>query len=111
MSKPDVSFYNLAWRWHFYAGLFVAPFMILLSLTGIIYLFKPQLDNLMYSDLLNVAPAEHRLTADVLQQRVLSNYPHATVGKYFPPISTEGSARATACRFFVASWVPRMSPR
>mgnify|MGYP003608572640 CR=1 FL=1 len=50
MSKP--SFYNLAWpglawRWHFYAGLFVIPFMILLSLTGIVYLFKPQLDQLM----------------------------------------------------------------
>lgn len=43
MSQPTPSFYNLAWRWHFYAGLFVAPFMILLALTGIIYLFKPQL--------------------------------------------------------------------
>lgn len=38
MSKPNVSFYNLAWRWHFYAGLFVAPFMIMLSLTGMVYL-------------------------------------------------------------------------
>ena len=64
MSKPNVSFYNLAWRWHFYAGLFVAPFMILLSLTGIIYLFKPQLDSLMYSDLLTVTPAHHQLSAD-----------------------------------------------
>ena len=52
MSKP--SFYNLAWRWHFYAGLFVIPFMILLSLTGIVYLFKPQLDQLMYPELLSV---------------------------------------------------------
>lgn len=93
MSKPDVSFYNLAWRWHFYAGLFVAPFMILLSLTGIIYLFKPQLDNLMYHDLLSVAPAEHRLTADELQQRVKSAYPQAAIGKYFPPLNAEGSAQ------------------
>ncbi|RMP25082.1 putative Membrane protein [Pseudomonas syringae pv. delphinii] len=93
VSKPVVSFYNLAWRWHFYAGLFVAPFMILLSLTGIIYLFKPQLDNMMYSDLLNVAPAEHRLSADELQQRVLNTYPQATIGKYFPPTSASGSAQ------------------
>ena len=28
---PNISFYNLAWRWHFYAGLFVIPFLILLS--------------------------------------------------------------------------------
>ncbi|RMU85631.1 hypothetical protein ALP22_05555, partial [Pseudomonas coronafaciens pv. porri] len=79
VSKPAVSFYNLAWRWHFYAGLFVAPFMILLSLTGIIYLFKPQLDNLMYSDLLYVTPTEHRLAADELQQRVLSTYPQTAI--------------------------------
>ena len=32
------------WRWHFYAGLFVMPFVVLLSLTGAIYLFKPQID-------------------------------------------------------------------
>ncbi|MCV4284272.1 PepSY-associated TM helix domain-containing protein [Pseudomonas capsici] len=93
MSQRKVSFYNLAWRWHFYAGLFVAPFMILLALTGIIYLFKPQLDQLMYSDLLTVKPAHHRISADELQQRVLTRYPQAAVGKYFPPVSAEGSAQ------------------
>jgi uncharacterized iron-regulated membrane protein len=60
MSKPNASFYNLAWRWHFYAGLFVAPFMILLAITGIIYLFKPQLDPLMYRDLMVVEAGHHR---------------------------------------------------
>lgn len=93
MSKPPVSFYNLAWRWHFYAGLFVAPFMIMLSLTGIIYLFKPQLDDLMYSDLLHVTPSHHQLSAEQLQQRVLSSYPQAAVSKYFPPLNAEGSAQ------------------
>lgn len=33
--------YRTIWRWHFYAGIFVIPFVILLSLTGAIYLFKP----------------------------------------------------------------------
>lgn len=95
MTKPVPSFYNLAWRWHFYAGLFVAPFMILLSLTGIIYLFKPQLDNLMYSDLLSVAPAHHTLSADELQQRVLNRYPQAAISQYVPPVSAERSAQFT----------------
>jgi uncharacterized iron-regulated membrane protein len=93
MSKPNVSFYNLAWRWHFYAGLFVAPFMILLALTGIIYLFKPQLDALMYSDLLTVKPAHHLLSADDLQKRVLTSFPQAQVSKYLPPLNAEGSAQ------------------
>jgi len=93
MSQSPVSFYNLAWRWHFYAGLFVAPFMILLSLTGMIYLFKPQLDTLMYSDLLTVKPGHHLLSADAQQQRVQAAYPQAHIGKYLPPLNAEGSAQ------------------
>ena len=38
---PD---YRAIWRWHFYASLFCMPMVILLSLTGAIYLFKPQID-------------------------------------------------------------------
>jgi uncharacterized iron-regulated membrane protein len=34
----------MIWRWHFYAGLFVLPFILVLSVTGSIYLFKPQMD-------------------------------------------------------------------
>ncbi|GGB48259.1 membrane protein [Roseibium aquae] len=32
-------FYRAAWRWHFYAGLFVAPFFILLAVTGMMMMF------------------------------------------------------------------------
>ncbi|MEA9977588.1 MULTISPECIES: PepSY domain-containing protein [unclassified Pseudomonas] len=93
MTQTKVSFYNLAWRWHFYAGLFVAPFMILLSLTGIIYLFKPQLDNVMYSDLLYVTPGQQLLSADAQQQRVQAAFPQAPVSKYLPPLNAQGSAQ------------------
>jgi uncharacterized iron-regulated membrane protein len=33
--------YRTIWRWHFYAGVFCIPFVILLSVSGAIYLFKP----------------------------------------------------------------------
>ena len=36
--------YPTIWRWHFYAGLFVLPFILVLSITGSIYLFKPQIE-------------------------------------------------------------------
>jgi uncharacterized iron-regulated membrane protein len=36
--------YRTIWRWHFYAGVFVVPMVLLLALTGAVYLFKPQLD-------------------------------------------------------------------
>src|SRR6188768_3638722 len=40
----DGRLYRTIWRWHFYAGLFVVPMVLVLALTGSIYLFKPQLD-------------------------------------------------------------------
>ncbi|MGL5008680.1 MAG: PepSY-associated TM helix domain-containing protein, partial [Paracoccaceae bacterium] len=37
-ARPD-SFYFTAWRWHFYAGIYVAPFLIMLALTGLVMLW------------------------------------------------------------------------
>ena len=36
--------YRTVWRWHFYAGLFVMPMVVILALTGAVYLFKPQVE-------------------------------------------------------------------
>ena len=36
--------YAAIWRWHFYAGLFCIPFVLWLSITGSIYLFRPQIE-------------------------------------------------------------------
>ena len=43
-TAPRAALYRVVWRWHFYAGLLVVPFILFLSVTGAIYLFKPQLD-------------------------------------------------------------------
>lgn len=93
MPKSTVSFYNLAWRWHFYAGLFVIPFMIMLAVTGSIYLFKPQLDNLLYSDLMQVRPSTRALTADQQLEKVRQAYPQAAVSQYLPPADAGRSAQ------------------
>ena len=93
MSRPTPSFYSLAWRWHFYAGLFVAPFMILLALTGIIYLFKPQLDPMLYGHLLNVTPTHHSLSADEQLSRVQASYPQGHISQYLPPVNPERSGQ------------------
>ncbi|MBX3592838.1 PepSY domain-containing protein [Sphingomonas sp.] len=44
MKREEGRIYRAIWRWHFYAGLVVLPFILLLALTGSIFLFKPQLD-------------------------------------------------------------------
>ena len=36
--------YAVIWRLHFYAGLLCIPFVLWLSVTGALYLFKPQID-------------------------------------------------------------------
>ncbi len=43
MSKAE-TLYRAVWRWHFYAGLFCVPFVVVLALTGSLYLFKPQVE-------------------------------------------------------------------
>ncbi len=43
-SPEQNALYRTIWRWHFYAGLFVLPLILILSITGAIYLFKPQID-------------------------------------------------------------------
>lgn len=43
-SMHTAATYRTVWRWHFYAGLFVLPLVLLLAATGAMYLFKPQID-------------------------------------------------------------------
>jgi uncharacterized iron-regulated membrane protein len=50
------SLYRAVWRWHFYAGLLVLPFLILLAVTGGLYLFKPELDHAIYRQMIEVRP-------------------------------------------------------
>lgn len=48
------SLYQTVWRWHFYAGLIFLPFLLILAVTGGVYLFKPQIENHLYKDLYEV---------------------------------------------------------
>lgn len=36
---PDNRFYLMAWRWHFYAGIFVMPFLMILAATGMMMMY------------------------------------------------------------------------
>lgn len=48
------SLYRAVWRWHFIAGLIVLPVLVMLAVTGGLYLFKPELDHLAYRRLEDV---------------------------------------------------------
>ncbi|GAA4028993.1 PepSY domain-containing protein [Sphingomonas rosea] len=40
--------YRAFWRWHFYAGVLVLPFLAWLAVTGGLYLFKPEIERAVY---------------------------------------------------------------
>ncbi|RDE07416.1 PepSY-associated TM helix domain-containing protein [Sphingomonas aracearum] len=48
--------YRTIWRWHFWAGLIVAPFLLILSATGTIYLFNEEINDAL-SPSLRFVPA------------------------------------------------------
>lgn len=43
------------WKWHVIAGLLTLPFMLLLTLTGIIYMFKDDVNQYLYKDVMFVS--------------------------------------------------------
>ncbi len=50
-----VSVVPLLRRLHFYAGVLVAPFLLVAALTGLLYSLAPQLDGVLYDDVLEVS--------------------------------------------------------
>ncbi len=54
--------YRTIWRWHFYAGIFSIPFVIILALTGAIYLFKPYYEHWQERDYRGLQITDNALT-------------------------------------------------
>ncbi|MFM0010388.1 PepSY-associated TM helix domain-containing protein [Paraburkholderia sediminicola] len=68
--------YRTLWRWHFYAGLFVMPFLVVLAITGTLYCFQPQIEPLLYPHRLIVEPqATPWLTEDALLAKARAAMP------------------------------------
>ncbi len=87
--------YRAIWRWHFYAGLMVIPFMILLAVTGGAYLFKDELNRVFYARYLVVEPqAQAPLSPDDIKARALAVLP-GTATSYLPPNAADASAVVT----------------
>ncbi|KAA6481993.1 PepSY-associated TM helix domain-containing protein [Bacillus swezeyi] len=76
--------YRTVWRWHFYAGLIFAPFLIILAVTGSVYLFKPQIEQVLYQDYYEVTPQGDKIPASRQIEEVKKLYPDAVVTKYRP---------------------------
>ena len=83
--------YRAAWRWHFIAGLVVLPFVLILAVTGGIYLFKDEINNAAHRDLRFVEVRSEALPASRLTAAALAAHP-GTVKAYSPPPAPDRSA-------------------
>jgi uncharacterized iron-regulated membrane protein len=89
-SWPD---YRAVWRWHFYASLFCIPFVVVLSISGAIYLFKPQIEswNERSYDHLQVQSGPRSAAEQI--SAALAAVPGSTLDAYELPTSPTAAAR------------------
>ncbi|MFO1058888.1 MAG: PepSY domain-containing protein [Dongiaceae bacterium] len=60
-APSDSRLYRAVWRWHFYAGLFVAPFLLVLAATGLIMVYGNSIETFLGKKY-HVAPGGERLS-------------------------------------------------
>lgn len=112
LSRRDAAagarFYRAVWRWHFYAGLLVLPFLVLLAVTGGLYLFKDEINGVIYRRYLTVTPAD---TASLAASELIAKATEAVPGqavRYVPAAARTASVEvgvATADRGTVSVYV------
>ena len=62
VKKPEPRFYRVIWRWHFYAGLITLPVLLTAAVTGGLYVFREELERVIYPRLMFVEPQpQHNL--------------------------------------------------
>lgn len=84
--------YRAVWRWHFFAGLLILPFVVLIAVTGAIYLFKDEINDGLHRNLRIVAPQSvAQLAPSELVAKALEAHP-GTLKGYAPPASADRSA-------------------
>lgn len=87
--------YKTIWRWHLYAGVLFAPLLVLLAVTGSVYLFKAEIEEMLYQDYYQVDPQEEKVAVFEQLEEVDRLYPGAVVTKYRPGENDARSSEVT----------------
>lgn len=88
--SPNSQRYFTVWRWHFYAGMFIAPFLIILAGTGLGMLLMSNTTG-RDNDRLTVTPSQSMVQAPIANQakNALKTLPNSTLIKYIAPRDNE----------------------
>ncbi|MEG3753248.1 PepSY domain-containing protein [Psychromonas arctica] len=82
MSNPK-SFYMSVWRWHFYAGLYTIPFLMMLAVTGLLMLYSPVVEKWTNQDLYQVEQVtQSPITYSAQKSLVAQAYPDDVINLY-----------------------------
>ena len=76
--------YRAFWRWHFYAGLLVMPVLMLMALTGGLYLFRSNIDDVIYRPLMFVETRAGQASPDAWAASALKAVPGRLVEADMP---------------------------
>lgn len=88
------AFHRTVWRWHFWAGLIVAPFLLILSATGAIYLFGDELNDAIHPELRFVPPHDTSVPASRMIRAAVAAVP-GTPGRIDLPAASDRPATVT----------------
>jgi len=78
----QTAIYQVTWRWHFYAGLLVIPFLLILSITGMVMLYDQQIQDYRYDGALNISAQETVISPSLQLEKVMQQHPQAQVKKF-----------------------------
>src|ERR1043165_1556564 len=67
--------YRVVWRWHFYAGMIIALPLIVVAATGALYIFKDELEGVLYPGVTYVEPVAERVSYEQQKAAVLAASP------------------------------------
>jgi uncharacterized iron-regulated membrane protein len=85
--------YRGLWRWHFHAGMLCIPFVVILALTGSIYLFKPQIDAFADRGVDSLTITGARATGEQHIAAGLASTPGSKLFVYEVPVGPDDAVR------------------
>jgi len=88
--------YRAVWRWHLYAGLAVAPILLVLATTGLVMLLRAPIETALYGEFLTVTPRPGRPQPPSAQlAAVEAAFPDAEPIQFVPPRRPDAASEFT----------------
>ncbi|AEV73598.1 putative iron-regulated membrane protein [Mycolicibacterium rhodesiae NBB3] len=83
-------------RLHFYAGIFIGPFVLMAALTGLLYALVPQIDAMAFRDELKVDDVgDRRLSLNDQVAAARAAHPEGTIASIRPPTALDDTTWVT----------------